>query len=60
MTPRPKVKKNKNKPRSTWIKKTNYKAYASLISLKACTTDFWYFDSGFSRHMIGDRSAWIN
>ena len=60
MTPKPKVETNENKPRTTWIMKTDYKAYVSFISLRTCTIDFWYFDSGCSRHMTSDRSALIN
>ena len=59
MAHRPKVETSENKPRTTWIRKTYYKAYVSFISLRTCTTDFWYFDSGCSRHMKGDRSALI-
>ena len=40
MTPKYKVETNENKPRSTWIRKTDYKAYVSFISLRTCTTDF--------------------
>ena len=60
MTPRSKVETSENKPRTTWIRKTDYKAYVSFISLRPCTTDFWYFDSGCSRHMTDDRSVLIN
>ena len=60
MTLRPKVETSENKPRANWIRKTDYKAYVSFISLRTCTTDFWYFDSSCSRHMTGDRSALIN
>ena len=56
MTPRLKVATSENKPRTTWIRNTDYKAYVSFISLRTCTTDFWYFDSGCSRHMTNDRS----
>ena len=51
---------NDNKSKNTWIRKTNYKAYVSFISLKAYTNDFWYFDSSCFRHMIGDRSDLIS
>ena len=54
MTPRPKVEISENKLRTTWIRKTHYKSYVSFISLRTYTTDFWYFDSGCSRHMTGD------
>ena len=57
MTPKPKVETSENKPRTTWISKTDYKAYVSFISLRTCTTNFWYFDSGCSRHMIGDKKC---
>ena len=60
LTPWPKVETSENKPRTTWIKKTDYKAYAFFISLRTYTTYFWYFDSGCFKHMTGDRSALIN
>lgn len=60
ITPRPKVEINENKPRTIWIRKSKYKAYVSFIFLRSCTTDFWYFNSGCSRHMIGNISALIN
>ena len=60
MTPRLKVETSENKPRTTWIMKTNDKAYVSFISLRTCITNIWYFDSGYSRHMTGDRSVLIN
>ena len=60
MTPRPKVETSKNKPRTTCMRKTDYKTYVSFISLRTFTTNFWYFDSSCSRHMIGDKSALIN
>ena len=60
MTPRPKVETSENKPITTSIRKTNYKTYVSFISLRTCTTDFRYFDSGCSRHITSDRSALTN
>lgn len=50
MTARPKFGMNGNKSRTTWISKFNYNAYLSFNSLRACTTDFWYVDSGCSKH----------
>ena len=32
----------------------------SFTSLQAYTSNFWYFDSGCSRHMTGDHNALIN
>ena len=60
MTRRPKVETSENKPRTTWIRKIDYKAYVSFISLRTYTTNFWYFDSGCSRYMTCDRSALTN
>ena len=40
MTPRPKVETSENKSRTTWMRKTDYKAYVSFISLRTCTIDF--------------------
>ena len=59
MTTRPKVETSENKPRTIWIKKIDYKTYVSFISLRTCTTDFWYIDSGCSKHMTCDISTLI-
>ena len=60
ITLRPKVETSENKPKTTWMKKTDYKAYVSFISLRTCTTNFWYLDIGCSRHITRDKSALIN
>ena len=60
MAHRPKVETSENKPRTTWIRKTDYKPYVFFISLRTYTTYFWYFDSGCFKHMIGEISALIN
>ena len=33
----------------------NYLCYTALIALKAHDSCFWYLDSGYSRHMIGNK-----
>ncbi|KAI3463689.1 hypothetical protein Pfo_020352 [Paulownia fortunei] len=35
--------------------KSDFKCFVANISLKACTDDTWYFDSGCSKHMTGDK-----
>ena len=60
MTPKPKVEISENKTRTTWMRKTDYKAYVSFIFLRTSTTIFLCFDNGCSRHMTDDRSALIN
>ncbi|XP_012845422.1 PREDICTED: uncharacterized protein LOC105965427 [Erythranthe guttata] len=36
-----------------WMNKYNANCFPAILSLKACTTNSWYFDSGCSKHMIG-------
>ncbi|KAI3467874.1 hypothetical protein Pfo_024537 [Paulownia fortunei] len=53
----PKIKidlKNESK-RRIWIRKSDLRAFVADISLKACTNNSWYFDSGYSRHMTSDK-----
>ena len=50
MTPRPEVKTSENKLKTSWMRKTDYKAYVSFSSLRTCTIDFGYFDIGYSGH----------
>ena len=43
-----------------WIKRKNN--YGCVISLQAQNyiSGKWYFDSGFSKHMIGNKSDFVN
>ncbi|XP_012840500.1 PREDICTED: uncharacterized protein LOC105960834 [Erythranthe guttata] len=36
-----------------WMNKYNANCFPAILSLKACTTNSWYFDSGCSKHMTG-------
>ena len=46
-----------NKPvKKLWIKKPHLTCQVAYTSMKAVTTDDWYFDSGCSRHMTGEKS----
>lgn len=45
------------KTTQTWVKKNQIKkAFVAHVALKAQNTSQWYFDSGCSRHMMGDKS----
>ena len=55
-------KTQKGNPRSTpkvkqvWVKKETNKCQVVFTTLKARVPSEWYFDSGCSRHMTGDKS----
>ncbi|XP_012847829.1 PREDICTED: uncharacterized protein LOC105967762 [Erythranthe guttata] len=54
----PQKPKNKidisNRPQQKiWVEKSTFKCLSAITSLKASTTNDWYFDSGCSRHMTG-------
>ncbi|XP_012844734.1 PREDICTED: uncharacterized protein LOC105964776, partial [Erythranthe guttata] len=36
-----------------WMNKYNANCFPAILSLKACTTNSWYFDSGCSKNMTG-------
>ncbi|XP_012837630.1 PREDICTED: uncharacterized protein LOC105958166 [Erythranthe guttata] len=43
-----------NRPQQKiWVEKSTFKCLSAITSLKASTTNDWYFDSGCSRHMTG-------
>ncbi|XP_012834159.1 PREDICTED: uncharacterized protein LOC105955000 [Erythranthe guttata] len=43
-----------NRPQQKiWVEKFTFKCLSAITSLKASTTNDWYFDSGCSRHMTG-------
>ncbi|XP_021816111.1 uncharacterized protein LOC110758542 [Prunus avium] len=44
-------------PRSTWITKSHAKCLVVLNAFAASNINSWYFDSGCSKHMSGDRSV---
>ena len=56
---RPKIDLN-HKIRKIWARKYDLTCLASFTCLKACATNSWYFDSGCSRHMTGDKSILVN
>lgn len=37
-----------------WVRKADLECHVAYISLKASSVDSWYFDSGCSKHMIGE------
>ena len=39
-----------------WIKKNDIVCHVAQIALKANSSNFWYLDSGCSRHMTGNKS----
>ena len=39
-----------------WIRKNEYVCHVAQIALKANSSNFWYLDSGCSRHMMGNKS----
>ncbi|KAK0581121.1 hypothetical protein LWI29_010208 [Acer saccharum] len=41
---------------SRWIRKNENVCHVAQIALKANSSNFWYLDSGYSRHMTGNKS----
>jgi hypothetical protein len=39
-----------------WIRRDEYFCHVAQIALKANSSNFWYLDSGCSRHMTGNKS----
>ena len=39
-----------------WVKKGEFKCLVSFTCLRTSITNFWYLDSGCSRHMTGDKN----
>ncbi|KAI9153139.1 hypothetical protein LWI28_006603 [Acer negundo] len=39
-----------------WIRRDEYFCHVTQISLKANSSNFWYLDSGCSRHMTGNKN----
>ena len=48
--------KSQSKPKQVWVRKDSYKCYVIHIAFKAQNTSHWYFDSGCSRHMTGNKA----
>ena len=47
---------NDVKIRVIWVKKSDLRCHVVHIALQAQQSNMWYFDSGCSRHMSGDKS----
>ena len=58
-TPRPKIDLG-DKPKKMWVKKSKFKCLVSCTCLRTCATNSWYFDSGYFRHMIGDKNIFVD
>ena len=43
-----------------WVKKSELKYFVSFTCLRTCTTNSWYFYSGCSRHVTGDKNILVN
>ena len=58
MTSRTHVPKTTKKANvvSRWIRKNENVCHVAQIALKANSSNFWYLDSGCSRHMTGNKS----
>ena len=54
-TPRPMVELS-SKPRKILVKKPNFNCFGLFIFLRTFATNSWYFDSGCSRHIIGNQN----
>lgn len=57
-TPRNKV--DLKNVRKIWVRKTDLRCHVAYTSLKAVTSNAWYFDSGYSRHMTGTQKYLID
>ncbi|XP_024019486.1 uncharacterized protein LOC112091030 [Morus notabilis] len=55
-TPKRKINGDNRSTRKVWVRKSDLSCHAAYTSLKASTTNSWYFESGCSRHMTGERS----
>ena len=53
--PKHKIDLRKNNVKKIWIKKSDLICYVAHTSLKVVSTNSWYFDSGCSKHMTGDK-----
>ena len=54
--PRTKIDLSDKLVKKLWIKKSYLTCQVAYTSMKAVTTDYWYFNSGCSRHMIGGKN----
>ncbi|CAL9012447.1 unnamed protein product, partial [Prunus brigantina] len=44
-------------PKSTWVARGDTKSLVVLNAFAASNTNSWYFDSGCSKHMSGDKNV---
>lgn len=55
------LKQNPNsRIRKVWIRKNDLSYYVFNIAYKSIVPNSWYFNCGFSRHMIGNRFMLTN
>lgn len=54
--PRPKRKGKKTHVKKVWKSKETVKCLLAQVPLRVSSKKDWYFDSGCSHHMIGERS----
>lgn len=55
--PRPKRKKEKKyQAKKEWKPKTTVNSFITHTSLTVSSRKYWYFDSGCSRHMSGEKT----
>ena len=53
--PKIKIDLNDKPTKKLWIKKSDLFCHVAYTSMKAVTTNDWYFESACSRHMTGDK-----
>ena len=58
-TPKPKIDWG-NDSRKIWVKKSELKCFVSFTCLRIGASNSWYFGSGCSRHMIGDKDILVD
>ena len=58
-TPRPKIYLG-NESKKKWVKRSELKYFVSYTCLITCATNSWYFDSGCSRHMMGNKDILVS
>ena len=57
--PRPKIDLG-NEPRKIWVKKSKFKCRVCFTCLRTFATNSWYFDSGYSRQMTGEKDIFVD
>ena len=58
-TPIPKIDL-RNDSKMKWVKKCELKCFVSYTCLRTRATNAWYFDSGCSRHMMGNKDILVD